>query len=89
MTARPSLRPVTETSFPGIGQGRSPRQWRERITAGRFPWIREADPAEVADLCRDLSSLPDQEVARPDPLYRLIALRGRGGRHVRATNPTT
>lgn len=44
--------------------------------ATRLPigWSREADPGEVADLRQDLSALPDQEVARPDPLYRLIAL---------------
>ncbi|MFF2042740.1 class I SAM-dependent methyltransferase [Kitasatospora sp. NPDC058170] len=68
------LRPVGETGFAGIGQGRSPRQWRERIGAGRFPWSREARPEEIAWLCRDLASLPDQDIARPDPLYRLVAL---------------
>ncbi|MEV0404803.1 class I SAM-dependent methyltransferase [Actinoallomurus sp. NPDC050550] len=65
------LRVVGETTFAGIGQGRSPRQWRERILEGRIPWARAADPARIAD---ELASLPDQEVARPDPLYRLIAL---------------
>jgi hypothetical protein len=74
LAAGHGLRPAGEASFAGIGQGRSPRQWRERIIAGSFPWSREADPGEVADLCQDLSALPDQEVARPDPLYRLIAL---------------
>jgi SAM-dependent methyltransferase len=74
LAAGHGLRPAGEASFAGIGQGRSPRQWRERIIAGSFPWSREADPEEVADLCQDLSALPDQEVARPDPLYRLIAL---------------
>ncbi|MFG2716878.1 class I SAM-dependent methyltransferase [Streptomyces sp. NPDC048416] len=65
---------VGDTLFTGIGQGRTPRQWCEQIIAGRVPWSREASPAQIADLCRDLSSLPDQDVARPDPLYRLIAL---------------
>jgi SAM-dependent methyltransferase len=62
---------VGETTFAGIGQGRSPRQWRERILEGLIPWANAADPAQVAE---DLASLPDQEVARPDPVYRLIAL---------------
>jgi hypothetical protein len=74
LAARHGLRLVCEASFAGIGQGRSPRHWRERIIAGSFPWSREADPEEIADLCQDLSSLPGQEVARPDPRYRLIAL---------------
>jgi ubiquinone/menaquinone biosynthesis C-methylase UbiE len=68
------LRPVGEATFPGIGQGRSPRQWRERILEGRFSWSVDADPAQVADVCGELASLPDQETARPDPIYRLIAL---------------
>jgi ubiquinone/menaquinone biosynthesis C-methylase UbiE len=68
------LRLAGEAAFVGIGQGQSPRQWRERITAGRSPWSREVSPQEVAGLCRDLESLPDQDAPRPDPLYRLIAL---------------
>lgn len=74
LAAGHGLRPVGEATFSGIGQGNSPRQWRERILEGRIPWSVEADPAQVADLCGELASLPDQETARPDPLYRLIAL---------------
>jgi ubiquinone/menaquinone biosynthesis C-methylase UbiE len=74
LAAGHGLRLSGEATFSGIGQGRSPRQWRERIIEGRIPWTWAADPAQVTDLCRDLSSLPDQELARPDPLYRLIAL---------------
>lgn len=74
LAAGHGLRPVGEASFAGIGQGRSPRRWRERIAAGNFPWSRAAGPEEIAVLCRELASLPDQEAARPDPLYRLIAM---------------
>jgi ubiquinone/menaquinone biosynthesis C-methylase UbiE len=74
LAAGHGLRPAGEAAFAGIGQGRSPRQWRERIIAGRFPWSREASPEEIARLCRDLESLPDQDATRPDPLYRLVAL---------------
>ncbi|WP_434596628.1 class I SAM-dependent methyltransferase [Streptomyces sp. A5-4] len=63
-----------DTTFAGIGQGWSPRQWREQITEGRISWSRKASPAQVAKLCRGLSSLPNQDVLRPDPIYRLIAL---------------
>jgi ubiquinone/menaquinone biosynthesis C-methylase UbiE len=74
LAAVQGLQPIGEASFVGIGQGRSPRQWRERITAGRFPWTREANQRKVTDLCRELSALADQDAARPDPVYRLVAL---------------
>ncbi|MFJ4186697.1 class I SAM-dependent methyltransferase [Kitasatospora sp. NPDC089509] len=68
------LRPVGETSFPGLGQGRSPRAWREAAERGRLPWCRE--PAELAAAVRALAALPDQDAPRPDPRYRLLAFRG-------------
>ncbi|MFJ2415122.1 class I SAM-dependent methyltransferase [Streptomyces brevispora] len=74
LAASHGLDMVGDTHFAGIGQGRSPRQWCEQISAGRVSWSRKASPAQVANLRRELSSLPDQDVARPDPLYRLIAL---------------
>ena len=64
---------VGEAGFTGLGQGRTPRQWSERVQSGRFSWMCAAAPDEVADLCRDLSLLPDQDTPRPDPLYQLIA----------------
>jgi ubiquinone/menaquinone biosynthesis C-methylase UbiE len=74
LAAGHGLRPAGEAAFAGLGQGRSPRQWREQVSAGGFPWSRAASPGEIAGLCRDLESLPDQDAARPDPLYRLVAL---------------
>jgi SAM-dependent methyltransferase len=74
LAAGHGLRPVGETGFAGIGQGRSPRQWRTAITAGRIHWALDASPGDIADLCRNLESLPDQDAPRPDPLYRLVAL---------------
>jgi ubiquinone/menaquinone biosynthesis C-methylase UbiE len=74
LAAEHGLRPADETVFPGIGQGRSPRQWRAALSTGGLPWGRAASPGEIAGLRRDLGSLPDQDAARPDPLYRLIAL---------------
>ncbi|MET7689051.1 class I SAM-dependent methyltransferase [Streptomyces sp. NPDC005483] len=66
---------VGETVFPGTGQGRSPRRWRKAIDADHIPWCTHAAPDQVAEVSRRLSELPDQEAPRPDPLYRLIALK--------------
>ncbi|MGP4051902.1 class I SAM-dependent methyltransferase [Streptomyces sp. 2A115] len=64
-----------QTVFPGTGQGRSPRKWREVIEAGHIPWCSHATAGQVTDVRRRLAELPDQDAARPDPLYRLIALK--------------
>ncbi|MBV7248429.1 class I SAM-dependent methyltransferase [Streptomyces sp. MW-W600-10] len=61
------------TEFPGTGQGRSPRRWREAIEAGDISWCTHAPRDRVADVCRRLAALPDQDTPRPDPTYRLIA----------------
>jgi SAM-dependent methyltransferase len=63
------LHPVGESTFPGIGQGRSPRRWREVAAAGRVSWAL-ADPGGVD---RALAGLPDQDRPRPEPVYRLVA----------------
>jgi hypothetical protein len=68
---------VNETTFCGTGQGRSPEQWQDQLRTGKTPWFRhpdaEPEAASVASLIRALGALPDQQVARPDPLYRVIA----------------
>ncbi|MFG2795203.1 class I SAM-dependent methyltransferase [Streptomyces pseudovenezuelae] len=74
-TATYGLGLVGETVFPGTGQGRSPRRWRQAIDADRIPWCTHAAPDQAAKVSRRLSELPDQDVPRPDPLYRLIALK--------------
>ncbi|HEY0534738.1 MAG TPA: class I SAM-dependent methyltransferase [Actinoplanes sp.] len=63
------LKPAGESAFPGIGQGRSPRWWREVVRAGGVSWAR-SDPDGVD---RALARLPDQDRARPEPVYRLAA----------------
>ncbi|MDA3624736.1 class I SAM-dependent methyltransferase [Saccharopolyspora sp. WRP15-2] len=63
-----------ETVFPGVGQGRSPREWQQAIETGEIPWCKRAAPDQVVDVRRRLSALPHQDAARPDPLYRLLAL---------------
>ncbi|MEV6485332.1 class I SAM-dependent methyltransferase [Streptomyces sp. NPDC051576] len=66
---------AARTVFPGTGQGRSPRRWREVIEAGHIPWCSHATADQVTDVHRRLAELPDQDTARPDPLYQLIALK--------------
>ncbi|MFW3475247.1 class I SAM-dependent methyltransferase [Streptomyces microflavus] len=66
---------TARTDFPGTGQGRSPRDWREAIDASHIAWCTHASPAQVADVRRRLAALPDQDAARPDPQYRLVALK--------------
>jgi ubiquinone/menaquinone biosynthesis C-methylase UbiE len=82
------LRPAGETTFRGTGQGRTPPQWREQLLAGRMPWFRppghhhtspnteraEENTEGAEALLQALAELPDQDAARPDPVYRLIAL---------------
>ncbi|WP_328535308.1 class I SAM-dependent methyltransferase [Streptomyces sp. NBC_00344] len=74
LAAGHGLRPVGETRFAGTGQGQSPRRWREQISRGRVPWAGAADPEQVEGVCRELAALPDQDIDRPDPVYRLISL---------------
>jgi SAM-dependent methyltransferase len=52
------LRPVARTTFSGVGQGRSPRWWRDNV------------PEEVATR---LAALPDQDRPRADPVFGLVA----------------
>ncbi|MEV7601072.1 class I SAM-dependent methyltransferase [Kitasatospora sp. NPDC089797] len=76
LTARAAalgLTPAGEAGFPGLGQGRTPRQWRAAAERGRLPWCR--DPAERAAAVRVLAALPDQDAPRPAPRYRLLAFR--------------
>jgi hypothetical protein len=77
LAAGHGLRPVSETTFVGAGQGRSPRQWQEAIRSNRTSWFQGVEGQDVgraATLCRDLAVLPAQDRPRPDPVYRLIAL---------------
>ncbi|MFF8245196.1 class I SAM-dependent methyltransferase [Streptomyces griseus] len=74
LAAERGLEASGRTRFPGTGQGRSPRSWREVIEAGSISWCTHAPRDQVADVCRRLAALPDQDVPRPDPLYHLVAL---------------
>ena len=69
------LAQVAQTAFVGRGQGVSPRRWRQRLTGDATEWIGAAGRERVDALCAELDRLPDQERARPDPVYQLAALR--------------
>ncbi|MFI7451928.1 class I SAM-dependent methyltransferase [Nonomuraea sp. NPDC049714] len=66
------LRMAGRTTFAGLGQGRSPRGWREVIPESS--WGRRMDAAALAELGSRLGDLPDQDRPRPDPVYTLVAL---------------
>jgi ubiquinone/menaquinone biosynthesis C-methylase UbiE len=69
------LAQVAQTTFVGRGQGISPRRWRRRLAGDATEWIGAAGRERVDALCAELDWLPDQERARPDPVYQLAALR--------------
>jgi SAM-dependent methyltransferase len=74
LAAAAGLEPAGMSGYVGHGQGRPPREWARRVRED-FGWAREADPARVAELCRELEALPGQDVARPDPEYKLAGFR--------------
>jgi ubiquinone/menaquinone biosynthesis C-methylase UbiE len=73
--SRQGLTLAAQTTFVGMGQGRSPRRWRRQLTTGALPWIAAAGRERADALCAELARLPDQDRARPDPVYQLAALR--------------
>jgi SAM-dependent methyltransferase len=73
--ARCGLTPAGQTTFAGVGQGLSPRNWRERLAGGKLPWTGAAGPDRVRSLVAALAALPGQDRLRPDPVYRLAAWR--------------
>jgi SAM-dependent methyltransferase len=62
------------STFVGIGQGATPRQWREHLL-GEPGWTHRAGRNRMAGLHAALAVLPGQDVFRPDPVYPVIALR--------------
>jgi SAM-dependent methyltransferase len=76
--AQHGLALAAQTTFVGRGQGTSPRRWRKRLAGDAMAWIGGAGREQVDALRAELGRLPDQDRARPDPVYQLAALR-RGG----------
>jgi SAM-dependent methyltransferase len=73
--SRCGLSLAAQATFTGLGQGRSPRDWREQLLAGKRTWAAPIGQREIDALCAALAALPDQERRRPDPVYQLAALR--------------
>ena len=72
------LTPSGRTTFTGLGQGLSPREWRQRLQTGHLPWTKSTAEERMAALYAALAALPDQDRARQDPVYPLVALAKRG-----------
>jgi SAM-dependent methyltransferase len=72
---RHGLALTAQTTFVGMGQGLSPRRWREELAEDVVPWTTAAGRERVDALCAELARLPDQDRARPDPVYQVAALR--------------
>jgi SAM-dependent methyltransferase len=76
LARRRGLSPAAQTTFVGAGQGASPRRWRSRLARDHdTAWIPAAGPEQIDALRAELARLPDQDRARPDPVYQLAALR--------------
>ncbi|MQY08445.1 methyltransferase domain-containing protein [Actinomadura macrotermitis] len=61
-----------EGEFVGVGQGRSPRAWSRALDRRGYAWMAATDPDVTTELSRRLLRLPDPDVPRPDPRYRLL-----------------
>ncbi|MFP3986965.1 class I SAM-dependent methyltransferase [Streptomyces sp. E11-3] len=70
------LAPVGEARFTGHGQGRTPSGMAAAIRKGTYARRLTARSAAVESLAAALEALPEPDVRRPDPEYRLLALRG-------------
>ena len=69
------LRRVGEARFTGHGQGRSPARLAGDVQRGYFASALTLDEEQSDRLVRELELLPDPDVPRGDPVYRLLALR--------------
>jgi ubiquinone/menaquinone biosynthesis C-methylase UbiE len=64
-----------ETTFVGYGQGRVPVRTAADVRRGYFSsFVQQPSDGALETLAATIDALPDPEVARPDPTYRLIAL---------------
>jgi len=72
---RHGLALAAQTTFTGIGQGLSPRRWRRLLRHDETGWTTAAGRERLDVVCAALKALPEQDRPRPDPVYRLVALR--------------
>ncbi|MFB7255886.1 class I SAM-dependent methyltransferase [Streptomyces nojiriensis] len=69
--ARAGLLAVGEARFTGHGQGRTPRGSAESLLAGRYASRIVPRGITARELAARLELLPDQEVPRAEPTYRI------------------
>ncbi|MER6201272.1 class I SAM-dependent methyltransferase [Streptomyces sp. NPDC001586] len=69
--ARAGLLPAGEALFTGHGQGRSPRASAEALLAGRYASRIAPRGITPQELAARLELLPDQDVPRAEPTYRV------------------
>lgn len=72
--AEQGLTPSGQASFPGVGQGRSPRATIADLWRGWFTVLPPDDP-RTEGFAEGLARLPDQDRPRPDPVFRVRAYR--------------
>ncbi|MEU6850009.1 class I SAM-dependent methyltransferase [Actinacidiphila alni] len=75
VAAEHGLRRSGEARFTGHGQGRSPERTAGDVERGYYASALALDDDQADGLIRRLALLPGQQVPRPDPVYRLLALR--------------
>jgi SAM-dependent methyltransferase len=66
---------AAQTTFTGFGQGLSPRRWRRLLQREETGWMAAAGRERLDAVRAALEALPEQDRPRPDPVYRLVALR--------------
>ncbi|WP_351222937.1 class I SAM-dependent methyltransferase [Streptomyces sp. NPDC002133] len=69
------LHPAGETHFTGHGQGRSPRRVAQALLRGEYESRLTARGVIAEKLAAELRALPEPDEPRPEPRYRLLALR--------------
>ncbi|MFE7773444.1 class I SAM-dependent methyltransferase [Streptomyces sp. NPDC057445] len=69
------LVPAGDTHFTGHGQGRSPRRVAQALLRGEYASRLTAHGVVAEKLAARLSALPGPDEPRPDPRFRLLALR--------------
>ncbi len=72
--AEHGLRRVGEARFTGHGQGRSPARTADAVRRGYYASALDLGQGQAGELIRRLTLLPDPEVPRADPVFRLLAL---------------
>lgn len=70
------IRPHATATYPGTGQGRTPAGFTRHLESGRhFQWTPGLTQDAVDEAAASMRALPDQDTARPDPVFTVTAWR--------------